>query len=98
MSHHGGSLRALTKDDALVAALKNDYQKADLSKSDRAMLDYAHKLTTALDKVEKADIDNLRTLGFEDQSLHDIVAIAAYFNFVNRLVDGLGVEIEPDCC
>jgi alkylhydroperoxidase family enzyme len=58
------------------------------------MLDYALKLTVAPATVGTSDIATLRGTGFDDQGIHDICAIAAYYAFVNRIADGLGVELE----
>lgn len=60
------------------------------------MLDYAVKLTVAPQTVGSADIDALRRVGFEDAAILDICQVVSYYNYVNRLADGLGVEIEPD--
>ena len=81
--------------DAMVAAVARDYREAALAAADRAMLDYAAKLTETPSDVGAADIDRLRAAGFDDRGIHDICAIAAYFAFVNRIADGLGVELEP---
>ena len=102
MQHHGAGLRRLLEvkghaiefQDALVAALENDPTKAALEPSDRAMLDYAAKLTRAPETMKSSDVDLLRQAGFDDRAIHDICAIAAYFGFVNRIADGLGVEME----
>lgn len=59
------------------------------------MLDYALKLTVAPATVTASDIATLRSAGFGHQAIHDICAIAAYYAFVNRMADGLGVELEP---
>lgn len=58
------------------------------------MLRYVERLTRAPATVTKADIEALRGAGFEDSAILDICQVAAYFAFVNRMVDGLGVEIE----
>ncbi len=94
MVHHGAGLRRLTRDDALVAALARDFREADISTTDRAMLGYALKITREPWEVTKGDVETLRTVGFEDRDILDINQIAAYFAFVNRLADGLGVELE----
>jgi len=44
--------------------------------------------------IKKKRIEKLRRVGFEDQGVHDICAIVSYFAFVNRIADGLGVELE----
>ncbi len=94
MTHHGAGLRRLTKNDTLVAQLKQDYRQAEISESDRAMLDYAVKLTKTPWAVEKRDVEKLQHAGFSDAAILDINQIVGYYNFVNRLADGLGVELE----
>ncbi len=59
------------------------------------MLDYAAKLTRTPGAMSAADVEALREHGFDDRGIHDICAITAYFAFVNRIADGLGVELEP---
>ena len=58
------------------------------------MLAYAMKVNDAPWDVTAADARALRDAGFDDRAIHDICAIAAYFAFVNRIADGLGVELE----
>lgn len=60
-----------------------------------AMLDYAVKLTQSPWKMEEEDVKRLQKEGFSDAAILDINQITGYFNFVNRLADGLGVELEP---
>ena len=59
------------------------------------MLEFAGKLTTAPQQMQQQDVERLRAHGFDDRSVHDIVVVAAYYCFVNRVADGLGVELEP---
>ncbi len=94
MTHHGAGLRKLKVSRDLINRLKRDYRQADLSAADRAMLDYAVKLTRSPHSIARQDIDNLRAAGFSESAILDICQITAYFNFVNRLADGLGVELE----
>ena len=79
---------------ALLAALESDYGDAALDRRDRAMLDYASKLTRTPSAMREEDVTALGQAGFESQAIHDICAITAYFAFVNRIADGLGVELE----
>jgi uncharacterized peroxidase-related enzyme len=78
----------------LIAQLKEDYRQAQLSAMDRAMLNYAVKLTLEPWAVEEVDVVRLREAGFSDQAILDINQVAGYYAFVNRLADGLGVELE----
>jgi len=71
--------------------LRRDYTQADLSPADRAMLDYALKLTTAASRMVAADVDALRAAGFDDRGILQITLIAAWFNYINRVADALGV-------
>ena len=84
----------MTKDDALVAQLKKDYIAAPLNESDRTMLDYVAKLTRTPSDVTIDDIHSLHEAGFEDRAILDIAQITAYFAFVTRMADGLGVSLE----
>ena len=58
------------------------------------MLAYAIKLTRAPGEMTAADVESLRAAGFDDLAIHDICGVVAYFAFVNRVADGLGVELE----
>ena len=94
MRHHGESLRALTKDDEQLAALERDPASAPLEPRQRALVDYALKLTRAPHSLTEDDIAALRGAGLSDAAIHDAAAITAYFNFVNRMASGLNVELE----
>ena len=63
--------------------------------ADAAMLDYAVKLTRHPGAMDESDVEALRAAGFGDRAILDICQIVAYYNYVNRLADGLGVELEP---
>lgn len=78
----------------MVEQLSQDYTAATLSAADRAMLDYAAKLTLTPTAVTEADVEGLRQVGFEDRAILDIVQITAYYAYVNRIADGLGVSLE----
>ena len=58
------------------------------------MLDYAVKLTRQPKEISATDVESLREAGFGDRAIHDICTITAYYAFVNRIADGLGVELE----
>ena len=58
------------------------------------MLDYGVKLSRAPHAVSEADIETLRAVGFDDGGILDICQVVSYYNYVNRLADGLGVELE----
>jgi uncharacterized peroxidase-related enzyme len=58
------------------------------------MLEYAERLTRAPSSMGAAGIAELRRHGFDDRDIHDIVQVAAFFNYINRVADGLGVAPE----
>mgnify|MGYP000028705967 FL=1 len=60
------------------------------------MLDYVVKLTKEPWNMLKADVQSLRNAGFSDEGILDIVQVAGYYAYVNRLADGLGVELESN--
>ena len=80
--------------NTLVNSLKKDYRSANLKPVDLKILDYAVKLTRTPSKINSEDIELLRSEGLDDRAIHDICCITAYYAFVNRIADGLGVELE----
>ncbi len=77
-----------------VEALARDYRALELPPVDRAILDYAVKLTASPGDITSEDIAPLRAHGLDDVAIHDLVSVTAYFAFVNRIADGLGVVLE----
>ena len=80
--------------NTLVNSLKKDYRSAKLKPVDLKILDYAVKLTHTPSEINSEDIELLRSEGLDDRAIHDICCITAYYAFVNRIADGLGVELE----
>jgi uncharacterized peroxidase-related enzyme len=74
----------------------SDYRAAALGEADRAMLDFAIKLTRAPAEMSESDVIRLRDHGFDDVAIHDITQVTALFAYYNRLADGLGIEDEAD--
>jgi uncharacterized peroxidase-related enzyme len=81
----------VTLDKALVEALQKDYRFADISKQDRAMLEYVVKVTEDATTVSPDDHAQLRAVGFDDRGILQITLIASWFNYINRVADALGV-------
>jgi uncharacterized peroxidase-related enzyme len=95
--HHKQALLHYWKDEFRVHALASAYTTIGLEGADLVLCELAFYLTTtpADAQVAKA-IDKLKKLGYEDRAILDAHLVIAYFNFVNRLVLGLGVELEND--
>lgn len=96
-THHAEALGRHLKDAEAIRAIRADYGRAPMiTAKERAMLDYALKVTKAPAAVNDADIARLREAGLADADVLDATFVAAYFNFVNRLVLGLGVDLETE--
>lgn len=74
-----------------MEALRRDYHTASIDDRDRAMLDFVHKLTTDATQITRADHERLHQAGFDDRGILQITLIAAWFNYINRVADALGV-------
>jgi uncharacterized peroxidase-related enzyme len=96
MEHHGAALRSITGEDALVREIRTRGSLGDVPDAWRPILAFAEKLTLRPDAMASADLDPLRAAGLDDRGILDVVEVTAYFNFVTRLADGLGVVLEWD--
>jgi uncharacterized peroxidase-related enzyme len=95
MESHEKDLRSAVAGDEQVRAVQDDYRAAGLPPREVALLDYAVKLTRDPRAVGRGDLDALREAGYTDEQLVDAVQCIGYFNFINRVLDGLGVDPEP---
>jgi uncharacterized peroxidase-related enzyme len=71
-----------------------DWRTAGLPEADQALCRWAEKLTHRQEEVGPEDIEELRAAGFDDRAIHDATQVIAYFNYITRVADGLGVEPE----
>ena len=94
VAHHGRRLATALGDEALARAVARDYREADLPARDRVLLDHAVALTCEPAERTEDDVERLREYGFEDAAVLKATEVAALFNLVNRLVNGLGVRLE----
>ena len=78
----------------MLARIDDDWRTAGLSAKRMAMLGYVEKLTLSPWDVSNGDIEALRESGFADRDILDICEVAAYYAYVNRIADGLGVTLE----
>ena len=81
-------------DNLTAEFIQNDWRQADLSEAERAMLEYAEKLTLTPAMMTREDVQQLRDVGWTDRDVLDIAMACAYFNFRVRIVDGLGLEMS----
>ena len=82
--------------DKILSGILDDYKTAPISAREKAMLDYAVKLTKKPAAVKKEDLDKLRKFEMSDRDILDLNQVVAYFNYVNRTADGLGIELEAE--
>ncbi|MHC5062473.1 MAG: carboxymuconolactone decarboxylase family protein [Planctomycetota bacterium] len=82
--------------EELRQQLLSDEPEQVLDARYRALLDYALKLTMTPAACCREDVDALREAGANDEEIHATVQVAAYFNYINRVADALGVDLEPE--
>jgi len=95
MNHHGEALNHYWKDRSKIEKLWQDYKSLEFSEKIVSMIEYAVKLTKNLNEISQTDVVNLQKNGFTDGAVLDINLIVSYFNFVNRIALGLGVNFTP---
>ncbi len=96
INHHEEALLAYWKDADKTRLLHTDRSRLDLEKTDTLLCDLAEKLTLNHHQSYEQDISGLQQAGLQDRAILDAVQIIAYFNFVNRMVLGLGVEFSEE--
>lgn len=79
-----------------MAALAEDWRGAGVAQRLQAILAYAEKLTLDPAAVREEDLEPLRASGLDDRGILEVVEITAYYNFVNRMAEGLGVRLESE--
>jgi uncharacterized peroxidase-related enzyme len=80
--------------DSFVHKVVSDWRSASLTPSDMALCEFAVKLSTSQDEINRDDLVALRATGLSDRAIHDAVQVIALFNYYSRIADGLGVEPE----
>lgn len=94
-AHHGAALSAYWKDEHRIEQLKKDYRQAALNTKEIALCEFAIQLTNNPSAHEEHDYTKmLRKQQLTDAAILDVVLVTAYFNFVNRMVLALGVQLE----
>lgn len=94
VGHHSMALFHITENHDLMNKVIENYQETDLSKREFAICGNVYKLTKTPFQIVEDDIVTLRELGMSDKAIFDVNQICAYFNYVNRIVHGLGVNFE----
>ena len=96
LTAHGEAVRKLSGDPSLGEKLVMNYRAADLTAKQRAMLDFAVKMTRESHAIEDADRDRLRAAGFSERDIWDIGAVASFFNMTNRMASAVDMRPNPE--
>ena len=80
----------------LAAHAKRDWREMGLDETDTALCAYADKATRTPAACGADDVNALRAVGLDDTAIHDATQAIAYFNYINRVADCLGVDLEPE--
>jgi len=88
---HAAALREASGDAAWVAQVEANFRHASLSPRERGLADFALLITRAPEEIEAQHLEPLRAVGLTEEQIIDAAAVAAYFNFSNRLNSALGV-------
>ena len=91
---HGAILRIYSKNSLIADQIAINYRKADISDRQRAMLDFAVKLTKSPGEINEQDISTLKSFDFNDEDIWDIGAIAGFFGLSNRMANL--IEMRPN--
>lgn len=93
---HGAAVREYSGDPALGELMVMNYRVAELPERQRAMLDFAHKLTETPDRITEDDRQRLRDVGFSDRGIWDIANITGFYNMTNRVASAVDMQPNPE--
>jgi uncharacterized peroxidase-related enzyme len=93
---HGAAVRQLSSDPKLGEAMVMNYRVAPIDARQRAMLDFAAKLTKASAEIEESDRQALRDVGFSDRDIFDIASVTGFFNMTNRVASAIDMQPNED--
>ncbi|MGL1920268.1 MAG: peroxidase-related enzyme [Hyphomicrobiales bacterium] len=93
---HGAILRIRAKDALIADQVAVNYRKADITARQRAMLDYAVKVSQNAYEIDATDRDTLHSHGFNDEDIWDIAAVSAFFGMSNRIANAFSIPANPE--
>ena len=96
LTAHGEAVRRLSGDPSLGEMFVMNYRAADLTPKQRAMIDFAVKMTKESYAIEDADRDRLRAAGWTERDIWDIAAVASFFNMTNRMASAVDMRPNPE--
>ncbi len=96
VNHHAEALSHFWKDEEDIERLIDRSEKLNLSRKEDRMIIYVDKLTERPEKIHEKDVEALKEVGFSDEEILNINMVASYFNFVNRIALGTGVDFSEE--
>ncbi len=93
---HTEAAQAFGVPGGMVDKLLENVRETKIQEKVRALLVYVRKLTLSPFAMTQADADEVFAQGWDEQALHDAVSVCALFNFYNRVVEGVGIRLDPD--
>ena len=96
MLAHAEDLATMARDAELAEQIKQDYRKSKLEGQHRALCAWAEKLTLTPAACTREDVEGLKEAGWSEEQIVSAAQIIGYFNHLNRLADGLGIDLEPE--
>lgn len=96
-THHGSALNHYWRNNEKLQQLKKNFREVDISENDKMLCNFAEEVSLRPQNLENNDpTKSLRQFGFSDAAILDAGLVVSYFNFVNRMVMSLGIELEQD--
>ena len=86
----------MSRDDELAKQVKEDFRTSKLDTQHKALCEWAEKLTLTPAKCTREDVEALKAAGWSEEQIASAAQIIGYFNHLNRLADGLGIDLEPE--
>ena len=96
METHGEDFREESNDGDKTEHLKHNWREANLTAPDQALCAWAEKVTLKLQEVGQADVDALHDTGLSENAISDAAQVIGFFNYINRIAESLGVDLEPE--
>jgi uncharacterized peroxidase-related enzyme len=93
---HSATVRALGYSEEITEALLEDPSKAPIDEKLKPVLSFVRKLTNGPSKIVKSDVTSMSDAGWDDDAISSVIAVASWFNFVNRWVFAHGCELRDD--
>lgn len=86
----------MSRDDALAKQILDGFRTSKLDEQHKVLCEWAEKLTLTPVKCTREDIEGLKAAGWSEEQVVSAAQIIGYFNHLNRLADGLGIDLEPE--